>query len=196
LVGWWPPWFWAPELKAYGPFTIWTDHKNLEWFIVKRQLSERQIRWYETLTQFQFTLTYRPGAEAILPDALSRREQDTLGEDDKLLRFRRFLEPDRAPNWPGSEGGKTVLVATTPIQMMAIQFNATGSQEAPIADTFQTESSDSSVVDIFQNDDLDDHGITSNSTTGQETPTTDAIQTVSEDSDPDTPFQDGELNDL
>jgi transposase InsO family protein len=188
--------FWAPELKACGPFTIWTDHKNLEWFMVKRQLSERQIRWYETLTQFQFTLTYRPGAEAILPDALSRREQDTLGEDDKLSRFRRFLEPDRAPNWPGSEGGKTVLVATTPIQMMAIQFTATGSQEAPIADTFQTDSSDSSVVDTFQNDDLDDHGITSNSTTGQETPTTDAIQTVSEDSDPDTPFQDGELNDL
>jgi hypothetical protein len=158
--------FWAPELKAYGPFTIWTDYKNLEWFMVKRQLLERQIRWYETLTQFQFTLIYRPGAEAILPDALSRREQDTLGEDDKLLRFRRFLEPDRAPNWPGSEGGKTVLVATTPIQIMAIQFTTTGSQEAPIADTFQTESSNSSVVDIFQNNDLDDHGITSNSTTG------------------------------
>jgi hypothetical protein len=33
-----------------------------------------------------------------MPDALSRREQDTLGEDDKLSRFRRFLEPDYAPN--------------------------------------------------------------------------------------------------
>jgi hypothetical protein len=28
--------FWAPELKAYRPFIIWTDHKNLEYFIVKR----------------------------------------------------------------------------------------------------------------------------------------------------------------
>ena len=36
--------FWEPELKACGPFTIWTDHRNLEYFMVKRQLSERQIR--------------------------------------------------------------------------------------------------------------------------------------------------------
>jgi hypothetical protein len=36
--------FWAPELKVYRPFIIWTDHKNLEYFIVKRQLLERQIR--------------------------------------------------------------------------------------------------------------------------------------------------------
>ena len=28
--------FWAPELKIYGPFTIWTDHKNLEYFMTKR----------------------------------------------------------------------------------------------------------------------------------------------------------------
>ena len=106
--------FWAPELKACGPFTIWTDHKNLEYFMTKRQLTERQIRWWETLALFQFSLTYRPGIEAILPDALSRREQDTLGEDDKLSRFRRFLEPDRTPNWPGT-GRKGVVVATTSV---------------------------------------------------------------------------------
>jgi aspartate 1-decarboxylase len=28
--------FWAPELKVYRPFIIWIDHKNLEYFIVKR----------------------------------------------------------------------------------------------------------------------------------------------------------------
>jgi len=44
--------FWEPELKACSPFIIWTDHKNLEYFMVKRQLSERQIRWYETLANF------------------------------------------------------------------------------------------------------------------------------------------------
>ena len=114
--------FWEPELKSCGPFTIWTDHKNLEYFMVKRQLSERQIRWYETLTKFQFSLVYRPGAEAILPDALSRREQDTLGEEDKISRFRRFLNPDRAPNWPGSAETKGVEVATSSIQMYATQF--------------------------------------------------------------------------
>jgi hypothetical protein len=28
--------FWAPELKVCRPFTIWTDYKNLEYFMVKR----------------------------------------------------------------------------------------------------------------------------------------------------------------
>ena len=125
--------FWEPELKACGPFTIWTDHKNLEYFMVKRQLSERQIRWYETLSKFQFSLVYRPGAEAILPDALSRREQDTLGEDDKMSRFRRFLNPDRAPNWPGSETNEGVEVATSSVQMYTTQFPAATDQEDPDA---------------------------------------------------------------
>ena len=107
--------FWEPELKACGSFTIWTDHKNLEYFMTKQKLSERQIRWCEALAMFQFSLVYRPGAEAILPDALSRREQDTLGEDDRLSRYRRFLEPDRVPNWPGAGERREVVVATTSI---------------------------------------------------------------------------------
>ena len=68
------------------------------------------------MSKFQFSLVYRPGKEAIIPDALSRREQDTLREDDKLSRFRRFLNPERAPNWPESEEGKEVVVATTSVQ--------------------------------------------------------------------------------
>lgn len=115
--------FWAPELKACGPFTIWTDHKNLEYFMVKRQLSERQIRWYEVLTKFQFSLVYRPGAEAVIPDALSRREQDTLGGDDKLSRFRRFLLPESAPDWPDSQSERKVVVATTSAELLATQLN-------------------------------------------------------------------------
>ncbi|GAB7336948.1 hypothetical protein MBLNU13_g02313t1, partial [Cladosporium sp. NU13] len=122
--------FWEPELKACGSFTIWTDHKNLEYFMVKRQLSERQIRWYEVLSRFQFSLVYRPGTEAITPDALSRREQDTLGEDDKLSRFRRFLDPDLAPNWPGPGGKQGVEVATSSVQLLAIQLSQETVQNA------------------------------------------------------------------
>jgi len=32
--------FWAPELKTCGPFIIWMDYKNLEYFIIKRELLE------------------------------------------------------------------------------------------------------------------------------------------------------------
>ena len=114
--------FWGPELKACGPFTIWTDHKNLEYFMTKRQLTERQIRWYETLALFQFSLVYRPGVEATLPDALSRREQDTLGDDDKLSRFRRFLEPGRTPDWPGPVGKDAVAMNVMAVNLLAIQL--------------------------------------------------------------------------
>jgi hypothetical protein len=68
-------------------------------------------------------LVYRLGAEATVPDALFRREQDTLGEDDKLSRFRRFLEPDRALDWPGSGRGKGVDVSTPSVQLLATQFD-------------------------------------------------------------------------
>jgi transposase InsO family protein len=125
--------FWEPELKACGPFTIWTDHKNLEYFMVKRQLSERQIRWYETLAKFQFSLVYRPGTEAILPDALSRREQDTLGEEDKQSRFRRFLEPDCAANWPDPVEEGKVEVTTSSVQLLATQFDP-----EPLHETMET----------------------------------------------------------
>ena len=131
--------FWAPELKACGPFTILTDHKNLEYFMVKRQLSERQIRWYETLANFQFSLIYRPGVEAFIPDALSRREQDTLGEDDKLSRFRRFLNPETVPNWPGSREGREVVVATTSAQLMAAQSEEPASSQTDPPGPFQDE---------------------------------------------------------
>jgi len=55
---------------------------------------------------------YRPGTEQIVADALSRREQDTLGEDDKRSRFRRFLAPEHVAHWP-APAEKGVVVATT-----------------------------------------------------------------------------------
>ena len=67
-------------------FEIWTDHKNLEYFQKKRQLSKRQVRWAEILARHNFTLKYRPGKQAVVPDALSRREQDMpqSTEDERL----------------------------------------------------------------------------------------------------------------
>lgn len=68
---------WNSELRGLKkPFTILTDHKNLEPFASKKVLSERQIRWMEILTPLNFTLKHRPGKASVVPDALSRREQD------------------------------------------------------------------------------------------------------------------------
>ena len=70
--------FWRPELMSLQyPVGILTDHKNLQYFRSKRTLSERQIRWKNLLeTLPSIKLTYRPGKEAMRPDALSRLEPD------------------------------------------------------------------------------------------------------------------------
>ncbi len=74
---------WSAELRSCGTFTVLTDHRNLEYFMTRRKLTERQSRWAADLAQFDFRLDYRPGCEAVAPDALSRREQDApQGTDD------------------------------------------------------------------------------------------------------------------
>ena len=58
------------------PFTVLSDHKNLKHFMTSRRLNERQVRWLQTLSQFNFKIKFRPGKQAARPDALSRRGQD------------------------------------------------------------------------------------------------------------------------
>ena len=85
---------WHSELRGLAkPFEILTDHKNLEPFTVKKILTERQVRWSEFLSQFNFRLSYRPGKDAIVPDALSRREQDLPKDqnDSRLVERQRTL---------------------------------------------------------------------------------------------------------
>jgi hypothetical protein len=53
--------------------TEYTDHKNLEYFMTTRVLNCRQARWNMSLSQFGFIITYRPGKQQGLFDALSRR---------------------------------------------------------------------------------------------------------------------------
>ena len=49
-----------------------TDHKNLVPFMTKKKLNERQVRWKQFLSQFDFKIKYRPGKEEGKPDALTR----------------------------------------------------------------------------------------------------------------------------
>lgn len=83
---------WRAELIGLqDPFIILTDHRNLEYFMTTKNLSERQVRWSEILSQYNFRLKFRPGKKATRPDALSRRPQDvpqTL--NDPRLKEREF----------------------------------------------------------------------------------------------------------
>jgi hypothetical protein len=63
-------------------FEIWTDHKNLEYFMTAKKLNRRQARWSLFLSRFHFTLHHRPGKTSLKPDALSRRPDHGKGEND------------------------------------------------------------------------------------------------------------------
>ncbi|KAL0199704.1 hypothetical protein M9458_002891, partial [Cirrhinus mrigala] len=57
---------------ARHPFTILTDHRNLEYIRTAKVLNHRQARWALFFTRFHFYITYRPGSQNTKADALSR----------------------------------------------------------------------------------------------------------------------------
>lgn len=72
---------WRPELLGQDKFQVITDHKSLEYFMSTKELTGRQARWAEALSQYDFMISYRPGKENAAADALSRREQDVTPQD-------------------------------------------------------------------------------------------------------------------
>jgi len=54
-------------------FEVWTDYKNLEYFIKVQKLNWRQARWELYLSRFDFTLKHVPGVKMKKVDRLSRR---------------------------------------------------------------------------------------------------------------------------
>jgi len=62
-----------------------TDHKNLVIFMTTKELNERQARWMQEVSQYNFKIEYRPGKEGGKPDALTRREGDLPTAGDKRL---------------------------------------------------------------------------------------------------------------
>jgi len=75
---------------AQHPVEIWTDHKNLEYFMTAKKLNRRQAHWSLYLARFNFKLIYRPGRSMGKPDALSQKLDHGKGtsnnEDVVLLR--------------------------------------------------------------------------------------------------------------
>ncbi|MBW0515128.1 hypothetical protein O181_054843 [Austropuccinia psidii MF-1] len=58
-------------LSLSNPFEVLKDHSSLQYFMASKVLTCRQAPWEEFLSEFHFTITYRPGRLAPLPDALS-----------------------------------------------------------------------------------------------------------------------------
>ena len=58
---------------ARTKFKIWTDHKNLEYFMTNQKLNRWQMRWVLFLSRFDFILKHVPGSRMGKADGLSRR---------------------------------------------------------------------------------------------------------------------------
>ena len=72
-------------------FEIWTDHKNLEYFMKAQKLNRRQARWALYLSRFNFTLKHILGSKMGKADSLSRRPDLEVGvernnEDEMLVK--------------------------------------------------------------------------------------------------------------
>lgn len=72
-------------METSTPFEIITDHNNLKYFMTSKSL--------QFLSDFNFTLSHRPGKENIVADALSRREQDELDIGDRQNQRKCLLPP-------------------------------------------------------------------------------------------------------
>ena len=62
---------WYPQLTGTH-FTVLSDHAPLQYWKTQRDLSKRQIRWLDFLSNFDFDIKYIPGITNRAADALSR----------------------------------------------------------------------------------------------------------------------------
>lgn len=70
---------------------VYTDHKNISYFATTQQLSKRQLRYAETLAEFDFEIIHRKGSENGRADAMSRRPDYDTGQPiikGQVLRMR------------------------------------------------------------------------------------------------------------
>jgi len=73
-------------------FEIWTDHKNLKYFMKAQKLNRRQARWALYLSRFDFTLKHVLGSKIGKADSLSRRpdwevEVERDNKDETMIKL-------------------------------------------------------------------------------------------------------------
>ena len=64
-------------------FKVWTDYKNLEYFMKAQKLNRRQARWALYLSRFNFILKHVPGTRMGKADSLSRRPDWKVGVESE-----------------------------------------------------------------------------------------------------------------
>ena len=58
------------------PFTVYTDHANLQYLLNNHRVSPRATRWALKLSPFKMAIVHKPGKENTAPDAISRLQPE------------------------------------------------------------------------------------------------------------------------
>jgi hypothetical protein len=74
---------WYPQLTGTH-FTVLSDHAPLQYWKTQRDLSKRQIRWLDFLSNFDFDIKYIPGITNKAADALSRYPHAQISQTNAL----------------------------------------------------------------------------------------------------------------
>ncbi|KAH8388674.1 hypothetical protein KR200_005500, partial [Drosophila serrata] len=81
-------------------FTVITDHASLKWLMSQTDLNSRLARWALKLQGFTFKIEHRSGKLNVVPDALSRVNEEEIAAVDAShgllvdLESAHFLDPD------------------------------------------------------------------------------------------------------
>src|SRR5271156_977263 len=87
---------WRYYFEGLGHKTIiYSDHKNLLWFTETKIYNRRQARWAEKLSRFDFVIVFRPGKEGGKPDALFRRPDYGISQEEINSQAFAFLKPSQ-----------------------------------------------------------------------------------------------------
>lgn len=63
---------WRCYLENGKPFTVYTDHSALKWFLSLNNPTGRLARWSMRLSSFNCIIKHKKGSDNVIPDALSR----------------------------------------------------------------------------------------------------------------------------
>ena len=75
---------WRSDLLG-SEFIVYTDHRTLENFDTQHDLSRRQLRWQEFMSQYEMAITYIRREDNCVADALSRLPPNTFPDEHTTI---------------------------------------------------------------------------------------------------------------
>ena len=104
----------AQLIGAKYQIEVYSDHQNLMSFTTTKKLNRRQVRWAETMANFDFKVYHRAGTLNGAADALSRRTD--LRETDRPLAYDAVLKSEQDGTLCYNQPRLTKIAAVTELK--------------------------------------------------------------------------------